>query len=136
MSLSSKARKERTDSYTSQRSDNTMGNPPELNQLHDRDLSAELQSKRLDTNDYTPQDIMPVDGEPNETANSSHTSDPVEVSDINAARDEDADLYTDKLMDDDASRRSTTYPPADDKVPGADWNRDSEDREVRELGHS
>jgi len=65
MSLTSKSRKESTESNAAQRMGNTMGQHPETAQLYDRDLRSELMSKRADSSDVDPQDVQPIDDEPN-----------------------------------------------------------------------
>lgn len=59
MSVSSNSRKESTESYAAQRMHNTMGIPPELAQLNDKNLDNELPSRVADSNDTNvPEDVM------------------------------------------------------------------------------
>ena len=51
MSVSSNSRKESTESYAAQAMHNTMGIPPELAQLNDKNLDNELPSRVADSND-------------------------------------------------------------------------------------
>jgi len=51
MSVSSKSRKESTESFAAQAMHNTMGIPPALAQLNDKNLDNELPSRVADSND-------------------------------------------------------------------------------------
>ncbi|SOD98695.1 hypothetical protein [Spirosoma fluviale] len=51
MSVSSNSRKESTESYAAQRMHNTMGIPPELAQLNDKNLDNDLPSRVADSSD-------------------------------------------------------------------------------------
>ncbi|GAB3940380.1 hypothetical protein GCM10028805_02040 [Spirosoma harenae] len=51
MSVSSNSRKESTESYAAQAMHNTMGIPPALAQLNDKNLDNELPSRVADSND-------------------------------------------------------------------------------------
>ncbi|WP_133299997.1 hypothetical protein [Larkinella punicea] len=122
MSLSSKARKESTESYAAQRMGNTMGVPPELSHLSKMDRpDVELPSESHQSNDVEIEDIMPIDSEPNPVRNDANPN-PAEVSDQALSRDEDGDLA------------GTTWNK--DRVPGADWNRDTDAPEQEQVGHS
>ncbi|GAB3997804.1 hypothetical protein GCM10028807_43770 [Spirosoma daeguense] len=64
MSVSSKSRKESTESYAAQAMHNTMGIPPELAQLNDKNLDNELPSRVADSNDTdVPGDVAKIDAE-------------------------------------------------------------------------
>jgi hypothetical protein len=122
MSLSSKARKESTESYAAQRMGNTMGVPPELSHLSKTDRpGVELPSESHQSNDVEIEDVMPIDSEPNSVQDDA-TPNPAEVSDQALSRDEDGGLA------------GTTWNK--DRVPGADWNRDTDKPEQEQLGHS
>ncbi|MFD1140672.1 hypothetical protein ACFQ4C_06120 [Larkinella insperata] len=123
MSLSSNSRKESTESYAAQRMGNTMGVAPEQSQLAKTDQPGDLlPSESYQTGEIDVRDLQPVDDEPNKVQNEGVNSDTelVEVSDDAVARDDDGGLGDSKW--------------AEDRVPGADWNRDTE--ETKELGHS
>ena len=92
MSLSSKSRKESTESYAAQGMHNTMGLPPELAQLSDRQLENDLPSKSIDSNDTD------VPG------------DYAEIKDTIAENDDDIKTEADI---EEAKRASWGQPPAD-----------------------
>ncbi|WP_138995231.1 hypothetical protein [Larkinella sp. C7] len=122
MSLSSKARKESTESYAAQQMRNTMGVAPELSQLSKTDRpGVELPSESHQSNDVEIEDVMPIDDEPNPVQNDANLNS-ADVSDQALSRDEDGDLA------------GTTWNK--DRVPGADWNRDTDKPEQEQLGHS
>ena len=59
MSVSSNSRKESTESYAAQRMGNTMGIPPELAQLNDKNLDNDLPSRVASSNDAdVPEDYI------------------------------------------------------------------------------
>lgn len=59
MSVSSNSRKESTESYAAQRMSNTMGMPPELAQLNDKNLDNDLPSRVADSSDAdVPEDYI------------------------------------------------------------------------------
>lgn len=144
MSLSSKSRKESTESYAAQRSNNTMGVPPELAQTYDRELNNELLSRKVDTNDVEPTDVQPIDTEPSNQANTPDTDrnwnqdgNAVEITDPD--RNLENDLNNLRMMDDNTSRRNV--PPTDSEVEEArraSWGQDPdpETDPRKELGHS
>ncbi|MGA0559090.1 hypothetical protein ACO2Q8_20705 [Larkinella sp. VNQ87] len=122
MSLSSNSRKESTESYARQRMGNTMGVAPEQSQLSKTEQPGDLlPSESNDSNDIDVNDILPVEESADSRTNDDVT-DRVEVSDQNLARDEDGGLTGSKWHE--------------DRVPGADWNRDTEDPIHEERGHS
>ncbi|MFC5412042.1 hypothetical protein ACFPMF_22145 [Larkinella bovis] len=125
MSFSSNSRKESTESYAAQRMGNTQGVAPEQSQLAKTDQPGDLlPSEAHDSNDVEVSDILPVNEQ--QTPNRNDANDPatnlVEITDESLARDEDGGLTGSKW--------------SDERVPGADWNRDTEEREREELGHS
>jgi len=62
MSVSSKSRKESTESFAAQAMHNTMGIPPALAQLNDKNLDNELPSRVADSNDTdVPGDVAQAD---------------------------------------------------------------------------
>ena len=62
MSVSSNSRKESTESYAAQGMHNTMGIPPELAQLNDKNLENELPSRVASSNDTdVPGDLERID---------------------------------------------------------------------------
>lgn len=125
MSLSSNSRKESTESYAAQRMGNTMGVAPEQSQLAKTDQPGDLlPSESYRTDDVDPQDVQPIDDDPNGVRNEASNPDAnlVEVSDEALARDDDGGLTESKW--------------SEDRVPGADWNRDTDESEVKSLGHS
>ncbi|MBD2702249.1 hypothetical protein IC229_16470 [Spirosoma sp. BT702] len=66
MSVSSNSRKESTESYAAQGMHSTMGTPPELSQLNDKNLENELPSRVADSNDTdVPGDVAKIDAENN-----------------------------------------------------------------------
>jgi len=144
MSISSKSRKESTDSYASQRSNNVMGVPSELAQTYDRELNHELPSRKADSSDIEPTDVQPIDTEPNNQADTlddtkrwNQDGSAVEVTDTD--RELDADLNDLRMMDDNTSRRNV--PPTDAEVEEArraSWGQDKDPETDRraELGHS
>lgn len=63
MSLTSKSRKESTESHAAQQMRNTMGVHPELAQLNDKNLDNELPSRVADESNVDPEDVQPIDDE-------------------------------------------------------------------------
>ena len=62
MSVSSNSRKESTESFAAQAMHNTMGIPPALAQLNDKNLDNELPSRVADSNDTdVPGDVTEAD---------------------------------------------------------------------------
>ncbi|GAB3934182.1 hypothetical protein GCM10028804_51120 [Larkinella terrae] len=96
---------------------NTMGVAPEQSQLAKTDLPGDvLPSESYQSNDIELEDVEPVEAQSNEVKNDS--SEWGDVSDEALARDEDGALADSKWNE--------------DRVPGADWNRDTEEA----VGHS
>ena len=62
MSVSSNSRKESTESFAAQAMHSTMGTPPALAQLNDKNLDNELPSRVADSNDTdVPGDVVEAD---------------------------------------------------------------------------
>ncbi|MGV3558358.1 hypothetical protein [Larkinella arboricola] len=125
MSFSSNSRKESTDSHAAERMGNTQGLPPGQDQLaNTARVGGPLPSEAHQSNDVDVSDILPVSEQKTknatETNNSNSATNMVEVTDESLARDDDGGLG------------DSTW--AEDRVPGADWNRDTE--ETKALGHS
>ncbi|RRB00979.1 hypothetical protein [Larkinella rosea] len=117
MSVSSNSRKESTESYAAQQMGNTMGVAPELSQLSKTDRpGTQLPSEANKSSDVELEDVEPVEAQANQVKNDS--TEWSDVSDDALARDEDSNLP------------DSTWKK--DRVPGADWNRDTEE----EIGHS
>lgn len=117
MSVSSNSRKESTESYAAQRMGNTMGVAPEQSQLAKTDQQGvELPSQANQSSDIELEDVEPVEAQANQVKND--TSEWNDVTDEALARDEDVSLPNSASNE--------------DRVPGADWNRDTEES----MGHS
>ncbi|GAB3912715.1 hypothetical protein GCM10028803_56120 [Larkinella knui] len=100
---------------------NTQGVAPAQSQLAKTDQPGDLlPSESLDTNDVEVGDILPVEEQQTKNRTETNPSDTslVEVSDQALARDEDGGLTDSKWNE--------------DRVAGADWNRDTEEP----RGHS
>ena len=81
MSVSSNSRKESTESYAAQAMHNTMGIPPELAQLNDKNLDNELPSRVANSNDTdVPGDVTEAESLVAETDDSNMTGDEIEES--------------------------------------------------------
>lgn len=148
MSLTSKSRKESTESYAAQRMHNTMGVPPELGQLYDRQLDNEQLSRRVDSNDVEIQnDVLNEDVEPTAETDEQRST----------RMDADADEARRASWGQPAADRETgtwgqseqTDAPGEEqafaRVPDADWNRSTEEGGIvspsrqdpdRTVGHS
>lgn len=136
MSLSSNSRKERTDSHAAQQAENTMGVDPNLDVLHSNMPTSESPLHAYRSDDIDESDVVPVENElpsgndvNNQRGQVDSDVNSVEVSDATTARDDDPDLYSGQLMDDDASRRGLNSDSFDSR--GSQY-----EREDRELGHS
>lgn len=95
---------------------NTMGVPEELGHLSKTDRpGVELPSEAHQSRDIASEDVQPIDTEPDNVQNDANNPDVnlVEVSDDALARDDDAGLTGTKWKK--------------DPIPGADWNRDTEE---------
>ncbi|GAB3340744.1 hypothetical protein GCM10027299_54400 [Larkinella ripae] len=95
---------------------NTMGVAPEQSQLAKTEQPGNvLPSETYRTDDVEREDVQPIDDESNEVSNDASGRDTnlVEVSDESLARDDDGGLTGTKW--------------SEDRVPGADWNRDTEE---------
>lgn len=105
MSVSSKSRKESTESHAAQAMHNTMGIPPALAQLNDKNLDNELPSRVADSNDTD----VPGDA-------------------AKAEADADEDGITSKNIEE-SKRASWGQPSVDDdsEVADTDWNRSTND---------
>ncbi len=121
MSVSSNSRKESTESYAAQAMHNTMGIPPELAQLNDKNLDNDLPSRVADSNDTD----VPGD---------------VTEADATIAEADDENGITDASIEE-SKRASWGQPPlpadADDatKVNGANWTTPANEPD-RTLGNS
>ncbi|WP_266367334.1 hypothetical protein [Tellurirhabdus rosea] len=139
MSLTSKSRKESSESNAAQRMGNTMGQHPETGQLYDRDLRADLTSKRADSSDVDPQDVQPIDDEPtNQVANDRGDSDRVEAVRRDTVEDAEMTRDRDSLAEGNITHVKTIT--ASDVVhkdfDGQDSLRRNPDGPIDELGHS
>ncbi|GAB2595674.1 hypothetical protein [Spirosoma areae] len=115
MSVSSKSRKESTESNAAQQMHNTMGIHPDLAQLNDKNLDNDLPSRVADSNDT---DV------PGDAA----------AAEANASDDE-PDSITDEAIEE--SKRASwgqapLHPDADDAstVGNADWNQSTSEETV------
>ncbi len=105
MSVSSNSRKESTESFAAQAMHNTMGIPPALAQLNDKNLDNELPSRVAGSNDT---DV------PGDVAEAEATV--AEADDANGISSQDIE---------ESKRASWGQPPVSensDKVADADWN--------------
>ncbi|UFH56756.1 hypothetical protein [Spirosoma sp. KNUC1025] len=113
MSVSSKSRKESTESFAAQGMHNTMGIPPELAQLNDKNLDNDLPSRVADSNDTdVPGDVAEADSL--------------------AAEADDANGITNENIEE-SKRASWGQPPVSEEdlsINNADWNRDTTDDTV------
>lgn len=113
MSVSSNSRKESTESFAAQAMHNTMGIPPALAQLNDKNLDNEL---------------------PSRVAGSSDTDVPGDVAEAEAtaAEADDANGITNENIEE--SKRASWGQPSlsqeNDNVADADWNRSTNEESV------
>ena len=111
MSVSSKSRKESTESYAAQAMHNTMGILPELAQLNDKNLDNELPSRVADSNDTD----VPGD---------------VTEADATVAEADDANGITGADIEE-SKRASWGQPPVgDDAGTNGDWNTSTTEENV------
>ncbi|GAB3722692.1 hypothetical protein [Spirosoma lituiforme] len=113
MSVSSNSRKESTESYAAQAMHNTMGIPPELAQLNDKNLDNDLPSRVADSNDT---DV------PGDYANAQAL----------AAESDDATTVSDEEIEE-SKRASWGQPPVteeDKSTDNADWNTSTTDTAI------
>jgi len=113
MSVSSNSRKESTESYAAQAMHNTMGIPPELAQLNDKNLDNDLPSRVADSNDT---DV------PGDYANAQAL----------AAESDDATTVSDEEIEE-SKRASWGQPPVteeDKSTDNADWNISTTDTAI------
>ncbi|GAB3260763.1 hypothetical protein GCM10027347_25320 [Larkinella harenae] len=99
MSVSSNSRKENTESYAAKQMRSTMGVAPALDHLaKPEQVGRDLPSDINQSNDIDPQDVLPIDTEPNPAQNDArdHDTELVEVTDESLARDEDTGLSDDQ----------------------------------------
>ncbi len=110
MSVSSKSRKESTESYAAQGMHNTMGILPELAQLNDKNLDNELPSRVASSNDTdVPGDVAAADAE--------------------ASDDDDRGITGEAIEE--SKRASWGQPPVnDDAASNGDWNTNTTDETV------
>ena len=113
MSVSSKSRKESTESFAAQAMHNTMGIPPALAQLNDKNLDNELPSRVADSNDTdVPGDVAEADAV--------------------AAEADDANGITSESIEE--SKRASWGQPSvseeDLSINNADWNRSTTEDDV------
>jgi hypothetical protein len=112
MSVSSNSRKESTESYAAQRMHNTMGIPPELAQLNDKNLDNDLPSRVADSNDTNvPEDVMDTEA--------------------TAAQSDSAQGASDKDIEE-SKRASWGQPPVsdDDLETNKDWKSNTSDEAI------
>ena len=109
MSVSSNSRKESTESYAAQAMHNTMGIPPALAQLNDKNLDNELPSRVADSND---------------------TDVPGDVAEAEATAADDSDITSENIEE---SKRASwgQSPVAEDaKIADADWTQSTTDESI------
>ncbi|GAB4015916.1 hypothetical protein EXU85_10120 [Spirosoma sp. KCTC 42546] len=110
MSVSSNSRKESTESYAAQAMHNTMGIPPALAQLNDKNLDNELPSRVADSNDTdVPGDVTEADAVI------------AEVDDENGATNADIE---------ESKRASWGQPPVNTDEGNPDWATSTTDEPV------
>ncbi|GAB4037509.1 hypothetical protein [Spirosoma gilvum] len=108
MSVSSNSRKESTESYAAQAMHNTMGIPPALAQLNDKNLDNELPSRVADSNDTdVPGDVAEADS---------------------LVAEGDDDMSSDKIEE--SKRASWGQPPVSTDQDNPDWNTSTTDQPV------
>lgn len=135
MSLTSKSRKESTESHAARRSHNTMGMPPGLIQLSDFDIRDQQTSNRVDTNTpNVPEDTMNAAAEASVSDNVMDNS--VEQMDIEEARRASwgqPSMEEDELVtDEDTPRvayRDQDHDMGTTRVDDADWNTSTDQDE-------
>ena len=112
MSVSSNSRKESTESFAAQAMHNTMGIPPALAQLNDKNLDNELPSRVADSSDTdVPGDVAEADAVV------------AEADDANGVTNDDIE---------ESKRASWGQAPLseENKVADADWNRSTSEGEI------
>lgn len=128
MSLSSKSRKESTESNAAQQMHSTMGIHPDLAQLNDKNLDNELPSRVADSRDVdVPGDVADnerlvaeTNDDPNNVDSVKQSTLPIDAED--ASTDEDNPMIA--YQQPDASTNEST------KVADADWNRNTSEGEI------
>ncbi|MBN8823601.1 MULTISPECIES: hypothetical protein [unclassified Spirosoma] len=108
MSVSSNSRKESTESYAAQAMHNTMGIPPALAQLNDKNLDNELPSRVADSND---------------------TDVPGDVAEADALTAEADDDRTSAEIEE-SKRASWGQPPVSNDQNNPDWNSQATEQSV------
>ncbi|WP_080057003.1 hypothetical protein [Spirosoma aerolatum] len=108
MSVSSNSRKESTESYAAQAMHNTMGTPPALAQLNDKNLDNELPSRVADSND---------------------TDVPGDVAEAEAMAAEVDDNMASAEIEE-SKRASWGQPPVSNEQDNPDWNSDPTEQVV------
>ena len=134
MSVSSNSRKESTESFAAQQMHSTMGTPPALAQLNDKNLDNELPSRVAGSSDTdVPGDVAQAearvaeaddengvtDADIEESKRASWGQPPLPADAEDASTDEDSPM--------------TAYQPVDSettKVADADWNRSTSEGEI------
>jgi hypothetical protein len=137
MSVSSKSRKESTESYAAQQMHNTMGIAPELAQLNDKNLDNELPSRVASSSDtdvpgdveeaearVATEDDQPTAADVEEAKRASWGQPPLSVDADDASTDEDSPMT--------AYQQPTNGTTVSDseKVADADWNRSTSEGSV------
>lgn len=125
MSLSSKSRKESTESNAAQQMHSTMGIHPDLAQLNDKNLDNELPSRVADSRDIdvpgAVADNERLVAETDEDASSAQQSTlPIDAED--ASTDEDNPMIAYQQPDNSTAENT--------KVADADWNRSTSEGEI------
>jgi hypothetical protein len=128
MSLSSKSRKESTESNAAQQMHSTMGIHPDLAQLNDKNLDNELPSRVAGSRDVD----VPGDVADNERLAAETSDDPNSVDSVKQATlPIDAE---DASTDEDNPMIAYQHPDASvsegTKVADADWNRNTSEGEI------
>jgi hypothetical protein len=110
MSVSSKSRKESTESFAAQAMHNTMGIPPALAQLNDKNLDNELPSRVAASNDTdVPGDVTEADA-------------------IAAEADQENGITNEAIEE--SKRASWGQPPLNNSEGNPDWTTSTTDETV------